>query len=377
MKYFDFAATCPLNKEAAEAYIKASTEYYGNSNSLHDIGNQANSLLENCRDQWSKMLKVSSDGIYFTSGGSESNFLGVQALISSTQKKGKHIISGLAEHSSIIGNLKRLEREGYEITLLKLNEKGVMDLDDVRKAIREDTILITIQHGNSEIGTLQPLKEVHSLAREHNILLHSDCVHTFGKMDLKEISHLVDSLSISGHKFYGPKGIGVLYVSPKIAWTPFYDGVSHEKGMRPGTVNVPAIVAMTVAAQMVEDKRESHHLHYRKLRETFLKTMEDVQTEILVYNFEENVQIPSTVGMRAIGIEGQWMMLEANRKGFAISTGSACHVGMLTPSNTILALGVKDKEAKEFFRVSFGIETTIEEVKELAKAIIDIIHSFN
>lgn len=377
MKYFDFAASCPLSKEAAEAYLKASTEYYGNSNSLHDIGNQAQILLENCRQQWSKLIGVSSDGIYFTSGGSESNFLGIQSLLSSSHKKGKHIISGLAEHSSIIGNLRKLEREGYEITLLKMNDKGVVDISELKRAIRKDTVLISIQHGNSEIGTVQPLKEIHALTKEHNILLHSDCVHTFGKMDIKEISQLVDSLSISGHKFYGPKGIGILYLSPKIAWKPFYHGVSHEKGMRPGTVNVPAIVAMTVAAKAIEEKREAHQLHYRKLHETLIQSLKKLKSDICIYNFEEDVQLPSTIGMRAKGIEGQWMMLEANRKGFAISTGSACHVGMLTPSNTMVALGVKDKEAKEFFRVSFGIETTIEEVKSLANAIIEIIQSYN
>lgn len=376
MKYFDYAATCPLHKEAAEAYIKASTEYFGNSNSLHDIGNQAHILLENCREQWAKLIGVSADGIYFTSGGTESNFLGIQALLSSSEKKGKHIISGVAEHSSIIGNLKRLEREGYETTLLKLNEKGVIDPLEIQNTIRKDTVLIAIQHGNSEIGSLQPIQELHQVAKEHDILFHSDCVHTFGKIDLKEISQIVDSLSISGHKFYGPKGIGLLYVSPKVAWKPFYHNVSHEKGIRPGTVNLPGVVAMTVAAQIIEDKREAQYLHYWKLRDAFMKSLEAVETDIVVYHFEEKVQIPSTIGMRVKGIEGQWVMLEANRKGFAISTGSACHVGKLSPSNAMRALGVEGKEAKEFFRVSFGLETTEKDVTNLAHAIIEIIQSF-
>lgn len=375
MIYFDYAATCPLGKEAGEAYIKAASEYFGNSSSLHDIGDTANSLLENCRTEIAKMLGVQADGLFFTSGGTESNYLGIQALLSSKHKTGKHIISGIAEHSSIGGTLDKLEKEGYEVTQLGLNNEGIIDLSELEQAIKEDTVLAIFQHGNSEIGTIQPIRKIHSILSKNKILFHSDCVHTFGKIDLKEISPFVDSIALSGHKIYGPKGVGVLYVSPSIAWKPYYHGVTHEKGVRPGTVNVPAVVSMTVAAQQFEKKREIFASHYKNLRNTLLHGLEEVAQHLIVYNFDDCHQLPSTVGLRVKGLEGQWVMLECNRYGYALSTGSACQVGKQSPSKAMKALGVMEKEAKEFIRISFGIETTVEEVQQLASTIVTIIKS--
>lgn len=371
MIYFDYAATCPLDREAAEAYVKAATEYYGNSRSLHDIGNQAHNLLENCRKQLSLLLGVDSDGLYFTSGGSESNFLAIQSLIQSPLKKGKHIISGMAEHSSVESTLEKLKEDGYEITYLPFNENGIIDVEELKQSLRPDTICISIQHGNPEIGTLQPIAEIHAICQREQIRFHSDCVQTFGKVDLKEISRLVDSFSISGHKIYGPKGIGILYLSPKIAWKPFYPGVTHEKGMRPGTVNVPAIAAMTVAAEQLEARRDSLHQHYDKLRKRFIRLLKNKRENFVFYEFAN--QLPSTIGLRVRGLEGQWIMLELNRLGFAISTGSACQIGLLSPSKTMKALGVAAKEAKEFIRISFGKKTTIEDVENLGESILSIV----
>lgn len=371
MIYFDYAATCPLNKKAADAYLRAATQYFGNSSSLHDYGNNAASLLESCRKRLSTLLGVPADGLFFTSGGTESNYLAIQALLSSRESKGNHIISGMAEHSSISGTIEKLKEEGYRVTLLKFNDKGVINLDEFAAAIQEDTVLVVLQHGNSEIGTLQPLKEIHSLLKGKGILFHSDCVHSFGKVDLKEITPYIDSLSISGHKIYGPKGVGAVYISPQISWKPFYNGATHEKGLRPGTVNVPAIVAMTVAAEELDKERVNHFIHYETLRDKFIRRLSAIESELVIYDFPER-QLPSTIGLRIRGIEGQWMMLQCNRLGFAISTGSACQVGMQSPSKTMQAMGVEGKEAKEFIRVSLGIETTEVEIEQLAEAIVQI-----
>jgi len=371
MKYFDYAATCPLDSDAASAYVKAATEYYGNTQSLHDIGSQASALLENCRKQIALFLGVESEGVYFTSGGSESNFLAIHSLLSNKEKKGIHIITSIAEHSSIHSALKKLD--GFEITQLPLNEKGIIDMNQLREAIREDTVLVCIQHVNPEIGTIQPIVEIGGICKGKGILLHCDCVQSFSKLDMKEITRSLDSLSISGHKFYGPKGIGAMYISPHIHFQPYYPNASHERGMRPGTVNVPAIVSMTTAAAKQVRTLSSYNERMNALRLLFVQSLEEVKDKLVIYSSDAQAQLPAIVGMRIKGLEGQWVMLEANRKGFAISTGSACQVGLSSPSKTMRALNVEGKEAKEFIRISFGINTTVADIHELANLLIAII----
>lgn len=369
MKYFDYAASCPLDKEAAQVYVQAATDYYGNSSSLHDIGSQALDLLENSRYEIANLLGVDKAGIYFTSGGTEGNFFAIHALLSSIKNKGKHIVTGMAEHSSIHSTLEKLRQEDYEVTPLPFDASGHISINQLIGAIREDTVLITLQHGNSEIGTIQPLEEVSAICKEKGILLHSDCVQTFGKTNLKPIARIVDSLTISGHKFYGPKGIGAVYIQPHLQWMPYHPSATHEKGFRPGTVNVPAIVAMTIAAKKAYENLDNYHKHYEILRNAFINTLEPHLLNFVMYHSD----IPSTIGMRIKGVEGQMVMLECNRFGFSISTGSACQVGQQTPSKTMLALGVEDKSAKEFIRISFGRETNVEDVRELALTIGRII----
>ena len=375
MIYFDYAASCPLDEDAAQIYVKAATQYYGNSQSLHDIGSQASDLLESCRSKFARMLGVIKEGIYFTGGGSEGNFLSIHALLSSPLKKGRHIITGMAEHSSVHICLESLRADGYEVTALPLNPAGQIDIELVKATIREDTVLMSIQHGNPEIGTLQPIQEISELCKANDILIHTDCVQTFGKVDVRPIAGLVDSLTISGHKFYGPKGIGVIFLNPRLHWLPFLPGTAHENGLRAGTVNVPAIVAMTSAAQKVYNHLDSQMNHYWELRKAFILALQPEHSKCIIYETaKDSCQMPSTIGMRVKGMEGQFLMLECNRHGFAISTGSACQVGLKSPSKTMIALGLKGKIAKEFIRISFGRETTEEDVKALGQAIVKIIN---
>lgn len=374
MIYFDYAATTPLDSEAAEVYIQAATEYFGNSSSLHDIGGQAHGLLENCREELANLLKVDKKGLFFTSGGSEGNFLAIEALLSAPKRPGSHIIAGIAEHSSIHGALNRLT--GYTITYLPLNASGLIDLDELAASITSETVLITIQHVNSEIGTIQPLEKIAAISRENNIHFHSDFVQSFGKIDLKQLTPLVSSFSFSGHKIYGPKGVGGVYINPSITWSPFFPGGSHEKGFRPGTLNVPAIAAMTVAAEKINSRMSIDHERFWALRKAFIETLEPIKNLIHIYQAEIDSQLPSIIGLRTFGIEGQWMMLECNRLGFAISTGSACQIGMQSPAKVMQALGLDGKEAKEFIRISFGHSTTIDEVVRLGQTIKTIVKEF-
>lgn len=376
MNYFDFAATCPIDKDASAAFVKASNEYFGNTSSLHNIGSNANNLLEHCRSEMAKFLNVRKEGIYFTSGGSESNYLAIRALLSATGKKGKHIITGFAEHSSIQSTMNLLSNEGYDITYLPFHKEGIIDIVEFQKNIREDTVMVSIQHANSEIGTIQPIIEIGAICKENKLLFHSDCVQTFGKIPLQEVARTVDSLSISSHKFYGPKGVGVVYINPEIGWKSYLPGTTHENGFRPGTVNVPSIAAMLTAASKAHRLLEQNNSHYQLLRKAFIKSLKKLESQIVIYDAKES-QLPSTVGMRVKGIEGQWIMLECNRRGYAISTGSACQTGLQTPSKTMLALGLSDACAKEFIRISFGWQTSIEDVLRLGETIIAIIKEFH
>jgi cysteine desulfurase len=374
MIYFDFAATTPLDSDAAEVFVQASTEFFGNSSSLHDIGGQSKDLLENCREELASLLGVNKKGLYFTSGGSEGNFLAIEALLSAPKKAGKHIIAGMAEHSSIHGVLNRLE--GYSITYLPFDSSGLIDIKVLERAITPETVLVTVQHVNSEIGTIQPIEEIAGICREHDIHFHSDIVQSFGKIDLKKISQLVSSFSFSGHKIYGPKGVGGVYVDPAISWRAFFPGGSHERGFRPGTVNVPAIASMTAAAQKLNSQLVQSYNRFLELRTIVLESLDPIKEFVHFYQAAPSSQLPSIIGLRISGIEGQWMMLECNRYGFAISTGSACQIGMQTPAKVTQALGLSPQEAKEFIRISFGKTTKREDVVKLGETIVDIVRKF-
>ncbi|MDC3411890.1 IscS subfamily cysteine desulfurase [Terrihalobacillus insolitus] len=376
MNYFDYAATCPIREEALEAFVKASREYFGNSSSLHDVGGKASSLLEACRNELALLASVKKDEVYFTSGGSESNHLGILSLLSATLPDKKHIITTIAEHSSIHQVLGKMEKEGYPITYLSFQQDGVVDLNDVRNAIRDDTALMVIQHVNGEIGTIQPLKEIGRLCREYGILLHSDCIQSFGKIDIKPIVSEVDSFSIASHKVYGPKGVGALVVKQTVNWKSSYPSISHEKGMRPGTVNVPGILGFVTAAQLSVREISEEQEQMWGLRKAFIERLKPIKKRIHVYESSPISQLPSTIGFSIDGVEGQWLMLECNRLGFAISTGSACQSGNKELPKTMVALGVPDRAGAEFARVSFGKDTTTEDVHALADCIMDIARGF-
>lgn len=376
MKYFDYAATCPLDKDAAEIYLKMATDYFGNSSSLHDIGGQSAQLLENCRDTFARLLGVEKRGLFFTSGGSESNFLAIEALLTAQKKSGKHIITTMAEHSSIHGTLKRLERDGFEITYLPFTSTGRISIEALKEAIREDTVLITIQHTNSEIGTIQPIEGISKLCQEYTIHFHCDFVQGLGKSESMNLAKWVSSFSFSSHKFYGPKGVGGVFIQPNINWTSFFPGTSHESGLRAGTVNLPGIVAMTVAAEKTIGQMTESRNRFAQLREAFIQSLEPIREMVTIHGSTGEEQFPGIIGFSIEGIEGQWLMLECNRLGNAISTGSACSAGMQTPSKTMQALGFTGKKGKEFARVSFGRSTQVEDVEKLGQNIVNIALAF-
>lgn len=357
MIYLDYAATTPIRKEALDAFVQASETYFGNPSSLHDRGVEASDMLEKCRLIWAEMIHGDKKGIYFTSGGTESNQLAVMSLLAGNRERGNHIITTEVEHSSLYHLFKQLDGDGYDVTFLPLNERGVVDLEVVRKAIRPSTVLAAIHHGNSEVGFVQPIDKLGKLFHESNVIFHVDCVQTFGHLpiDVKRIG--IDSLSISSHKIYGPKGTGLAYINPRLKWRSQVEHTTHENGFRPGTVDVPSIVSFSVAGQLAMKERETKTDQYASLRSRFVERLHEELPQVRVIA-NENDQLQHIIGLVFPKVEGQYVMLECNKRRIHVSTGSACQVGMQSPSRTLLSIGMDETKAKQLVRISFGKETS-------------------
>ncbi len=372
MHYFDYAASTPLHPQAAKVYENFSQHCYGNTTSLHEIGSEAKNIVTYCRNQFASRLGVDVEGIYFTSGGTESNLLSIISLAKANQHKGKHIITTLGEHPSVDSAFEYLEDDGFSITKIPFIKEGTVDLNLLAKAITDETILISVQHSNPEIGIIQPIEEIALLANTHGILLHSDCVQSFGKIELENIAKCVDSLTLSGHKFYGPKGIGIAYIHPRHRIVPVFPGLIHEAGFRGGTLNVPAIAAMSEALSQLEPTIDREN-SMQSFRDLFVSKLSTYPEFFSIYSAtNKKNQLPHIVGLRTRQTEGQLMMLELNRHGYAISTGSACQVGQLNASKIMIALKIEPEQAKEFIRISFGKSTTLHSVMTLADRMIQI-----
>lgn len=372
MIYLDYAATTPISDESLDVFNRVSKSFFGNPNSLHDIGSRAAQLLETCRQELADLLNCSPKGIYFTSGGSESNIRALSSLIDAHKEKGNHLITTVSEHSSVTNFFNQMETIGFDVTYLPLDKHGQIRFEDVKGAIRKTTILASIHYGNGEIGTLQPIKLIGNLLHKHQILFHCDAVQTFGKVPINLKTINLDSLSISSHKLYGPKGVGAVYMNPNVKWNPQMPNTTHEKGFRPGTVNVPGIAAFVTSAKAVCNDRIEEQKRMESLRNGLIDKLNNIRASVYVEGHPTD-HLPHILGIRIEGIEGQYLMLECNRHDIAISTGSACQVGTQKPSRTLKALGRSDSEARQFIRLSFGKHTTAEDISQTAETFRNII----
>ncbi|NQD68016.1 IscS subfamily cysteine desulfurase [Bacillus haikouensis] len=373
MVYFDYAATTPVDPECLKIYAQVSEDYWGNTSSLHDTGGKAQLLLENCRKRLGGALGVPPQGISFTSGGTEGNHLALLSLAFSYKRKGRHIIISGAEHSSLHSAAAFLEREGFMITKVPFTSEGLIDLNALEEAITDQTTVVSVSHVNGEIGSIQPLHDIKKLLHAKDILFHSDMVQSFGKLDSKEAASIVDSLTISSHKIYGPKGVGAVYFHPRSDIRPYMPHQTHEHGFRGGTVNLPGIAGLTAAALKVKAQDELDH--YAGLRNHFFKVLESSsETPFTVYGAPDARQLPHIIGMRINGVEGQWLMLECNRRGIHLSTGSACQTGKHSISKTLGAMGLGERAGKEFVRISLGRDTTRGHIEQLAEVLSQIRH---
>ncbi|KOS62087.1 cysteine desulfurase [Lysinibacillus agricola] len=354
MIYLDYAATSPMTPKALKAYCEVAERYYGNSASLHDLGGQAHYFVEQARAVVARSLGVNSDGVIFTGSGTEGNLIAILSLALASNK-GKHIISSQAEHTSVHAALNTLKKMGFEVTKLPLQQDGCIHVEQLREAIREDTALITIQHVNSEIGSIQPIEKIAEIAKQSNVLLHVDCVQSFCKLPLKQ---QVDAMTVSAHKIGGPKGCGAIYINPKLRVPALAPGVTHERGLRGGTLDTPAIVAFATAIEEYHYERQ----HFEAVRE-YLKRNLPETCRIM----ECKDQLPNICGILMEKIEGQYVLLKLNEAGICISTGSACDIHSESGTKAILSMGYSMEAARQFFRISFGPVTTFEEIDRLQK----------
>ena len=370
--YADNAATTKMSKAAIDTMVYYMNKIYGNPSSLHTIGQIAKEHLDDARQRVAKVLGCEAKEIIFTSGGSEADN---QAIISAAElgkRKGKkHIISTAFEHHAVLHTLEKLKKQGFEITLLDVHENGLITPQQVADAIKEDTCLVTVMFANNEIGTIQPIKKIGQICKEKGVLFHTDAVQAAGHLHIDVKEHNIDMLSLSGHKFNGPKGVGVLYARKGIALTNIIDGGAQEKGKRAGTENIPAIMAMTVALEQAAENMDKANEKLIALRTQLISGLSKIPHSLL--NGDAENRLPNNVNFCFEGIEGESLLLLLDMKGVYASSGSACTSGSLDPSHVLLAIGRPHEIAHGSLRLSLSEENTPEEVEYIVNAVTDVV----
>jgi len=370
--YADNAATTRMSRNAIDTMVKYMEETYGNPSSLYTIGQKAKEALEEAREEVAKVINASPREITFTSGGSEADN---QAIISAAAlgaaKGKKHIISTAFEHHAVLHTLAKLEKEGFEVTLLDVHEDGIVRPEELEEAIREDTCLITIMYANNEIGTIQPVKEIGRIARAHGIIFHTDAVQAIGHIPIDVEESNIDMLSASAHKFHGPKGVGFLYARKGIRLQNIIEGGAQERGKRAGTENVPGIMAMAVALRDAAESMSETSPGMRARRDRLIKGLREIPHSAL--NGNEELRLPSNVNFCFEGIEGESLLLLLDQRGISASSGSACTSGSLDPSHVLLAIGRVHDVAHGSLRLSIGEDTTDDEVDYIIESVKEVV----
>ena len=366
--YLDNAATTKMSEAAIKEMTRCMNDYYGNPSSLYTVGQQAKEIIEKAREEIAGVINASPKEIYFTSGGSEADNQAIITAAAIGKRKGKmHIVTSPIEHHAVLHALRRLKNEGFEITELPVSKEGIVNKEDVKKAIRDDTCLVTVMYANNEIGTLQPVSEIGAICKEKGVLFHTDAVQAVGHVPIDVKAENIDMLSASAHKFHGPKGIGFLYVRKGIIVSNLIEGGAQERGKRAGTENVPAISAMAVALKEAEAGMKENAKRLTALRDYLIKGLSSIPHSAL--NGDAKKRLPSNVNFCFEGIEGESLLLLLDDKGICASSGSACTSGSLDPSHVLLAIGRVHDVAHGSLRLSLSEETTKEELDAAIKAV--------
>lgn len=370
--YLDNAATTKTAPEVVEAMLPYFTECYGNPSSIYSIGAGAKEAVTKVRAQIAETLGAKTNEIYFTGGGSESDNWALVATAEAYAAKGKHIITSKIEHHAIGHTCRYLEKKGYEVTYIDVDEKGILKLEDLKKAIRPDTILISVMFANNEIGTIQPVKEIGAIAKEHGVLFHTDAVQAYAHLPIDVDEMNIDMLSASGHKFNGPKGIGFLYIRTGIKIRSFIHGGQQERGRRAGTENVSGIVGMGKAVELAFADMEERTKKEKALRDYLIKKIGE-EIPYCRLNGDANMRLSNNVNYSFQFIEGESLLILLDMKGICASSGSACTSGSLDPSHVLLAIGLPHEIAHGSLRLTVSQDNTMEEMDYVVEAVKEIV----
>ena len=374
MIYLDYNATTPLCDAAREAMLPYLGRHFGNPSSVHAAGRDARAVIDDARDKLAGLLRVKPHELIFTSGGTESCNLAVLGLARNRSSHAAHIISAKTEHHAVLNAVEHLEKhENVEVTWLNVTHDGIVDLDQLSKSIRPDTRLVSIMAANNETGVIQPMREISQICREHGVLLHTDMVQAFGKMDV-DLS-LVDAASFAAHKFYGPKGAGFLYLRSGLSIQPIMFGGAHENERRPGTENVAAIAAMAAAAEWTLRDRESEQERQAELRDDLWSRISQNAPDAK-QNGQNAPRLANTLNVSLLGLESEMLLIALDLEGVCASSGSACMVGSVVASHVLLAMGLPIERARSAVRFSLGKWTTADEIKRAGNAMRKIVDRF-
>ncbi len=370
--YMDNAATTPVKEEVLKEMMPYFTEKYGNPSSVYSLASKSKVVVENAREQVANAIGADKKEIFFTAGGSESDNWAIKGAAYSNRKKGNHIITTKIEHHAVLHTCEYLEKQGFEITYLNVDEDGLISLEELKDSIKDDTILISIMFANNEIGTIQPIREIGEIAKERNILFHTDAVQAIGniRIDVKELN--IDLLSMSAHKFHGPKGIGALYIRQGVKIDSLIAGGGQERGRRAGTENVPGIVGMGKAIELAYSNFEEHNKKLITLRDSLIEKIEN-NIKYVRLNGHRTKRLPGNVNFCFEFIEGESLLLSLDMVGIAASSGSACTSGALDPSHVLMAIGLPHEIAHGSLRLTLGEFNTEEEVDYVVENLVTIV----
>ena len=362
VRYFDHAATTPVREEVIKEMIPYFGIQYGNASTMYSLGRNAKKAMNISRKKIEHALNADSNEVYFTSCGSESDNLAIKGFAYANRNRGNHIITSKIEHHAVLDTCKSLEKQGFKVTYLNVDKNGFIDLNELENAIDNTTILISIMFANNEIGTIEPIKEIGTIAKKHNITFHTDAVQAIGnvKIDVKELN--IDMLSLSGHKFYAPKGVGALYVKKGIEFEKIQDGGEQENNKRAGTENVSEIVGMGAAIELIYREFDAYNKNLKELRNYFLSEIQSKISNITI-NGDLEKRLPGNVNISFESISGGELLYELDKRGICASAGSACSTSNPMPSHVLMAIGLNSKLAENTLRITFGNDNTKKDVE--------------
>lgn len=373
IRYFDHAATTPVREEVIKEMLPYFGVEYGNASVMYSLGRNAKKAMSNARRRVAEAINCKTDEIYFTSCGSESDNLAIKGFAYANKDKGNHIITSKIEHHAVLDTCKTLERQGFKVTYLDVDEKGIVDLNQLANSISKDTILITIMFANNEIGTIQPIREIGKIAKQNNIVFHTDAVQAIGnvKIDVRDLN--IDMLSLSGHKFYAPKGVGALYIKDRINFEKLQDGGEQEKNKRAGTENVAEIVGLGKAIELIYSEFDDYNKSLRELRDYYISEVKNNIDGIKINGDLEN-RLAGNANISFENVDGSELLFKLDEQGICASAGSACSTQNPMPSHVLTAIGLEQELANSTLRVSIGKDNTKEDVDYLVSSLKNIVN---